>query len=90
MRVSVLTRAIIRAALIGVVHRGTIHLREQLMYCIRVLDYKAQDLQGVASAGFSVGDIPLVRPAARSTLVGWARDQGPFDFWRFCRSVWCQ
>lgn len=36
--------AIIGAALIGVVHRGTIHLREQLMYCIRVLDYKAQNV----------------------------------------------
>jgi hypothetical protein len=50
------------------------------MYCIHVLDCKAQNVQGVASAGFSIGDIPLVRPVAPSTLVGWARDQGPFDF----------
>ena len=60
------------------------------MYCIRVLDYKAQNVQGVASAGFSVGDIPLVRPVAPSALAGLARDPGPFDFWQFCRSVWCR
>ena len=50
------------------------------MYCIRVLDYTVQNVQGVVSAGFSVGDILLVRPVAPSTLVGWARHRGPFGF----------